>query len=114
MTKKVPVWLLVIFFLANVCVAQAQEAGKIPRIGYLRAEKPPDNYIEGFRQGLREHGYVEGKNIIVEYRWADGNEDKLHSLVAELISLKLDLLVTSSPAATQAAKGATTTIIRRW
>jgi putative ABC transport system substrate-binding protein len=75
----------------------------------LRAEKAPEVDIEGFRQGLREHGYVEGKNIVVEYRWADGNEERLRALVAEFIALKVDLIVTSAPAATQAAKEATTT-----
>jgi putative tryptophan/tyrosine transport system substrate-binding protein len=88
----------------------AQQPGKVYRIGYLRAEKAPEIDIEGFRQGLREHGYVEGKNIVVEYRWADGNEDRLCFLVDELIRLKVDLIVTSAPAATQAAKEATKTI----
>ncbi|MBI3029721.1 MAG: ABC transporter substrate-binding protein [Candidatus Rokubacteria bacterium] len=90
--------------------ADAQQAGRVPRIGYLRAEAPPAADVEAFRHGLREHGYVEGKNIILEYRWADGNEEKLRSLVAELIRLKVDLIVTSAPAATRAAKEATTTI----
>jgi putative ABC transport system substrate-binding protein len=90
--------------------ARAQQRAKVPRIGYLRAEKPPTVDIEAFRQGLREHGYVEGENIIVEYRWAEGNEAKLRSIVAELIRLNVDLIVTSAPAATRAAKEATTTI----
>jgi putative ABC transport system substrate-binding protein len=91
-------------------VALAQQPAKIYRIGYLRAEKAPETDIEGFRQGLREHGYAEGKNIVVEYRWADGNEERLRSLVSDLIGLKVDLIVTSAPAATKAAKEATTTI----
>jgi putative tryptophan/tyrosine transport system substrate-binding protein len=96
--------------LLTLCVsAEAQQPKNVPRIGYLRAEKVPEVDIEGFRQGLREHGYVEGKNIVVEYRWADGNEEKLRSLVSELIGLKVDLIVTSAPAATQAAKEATRT-----
>jgi putative ABC transport system substrate-binding protein len=90
--------------------AEAQQPNNVPRIGYLRAERAPEVDIEGFRQGLREHGYVEGKNIVVEYRWANGNEERLRSLVSELIGLKVDLIVTSAPAATQAAKEATTTI----
>jgi putative ABC transport system substrate-binding protein len=89
--------------------AAAQHTVKVYRIGYIRAEKAPEVDIEGFRQGLGEHGYIEGKNIVVEYRWADGNEEKLRSLVSELIGLKVDLIVTSAPAATQAAKEATTT-----
>jgi len=103
---------LVILVLLVGCVgmAEAQQPGKVYRIGYLRAEKPPEVDIEAFSQGLREHGYVEGKNIVVEYRWADGNEERLRSIVAELIRLKVDLIVTSAPAATQAAKETTTTI----
>jgi putative ABC transport system substrate-binding protein len=89
--------------------AAAQQAKSVPRIGYIRAEKAPEVDIKGFRQGLREHGYVEGKNIVVEYRWADGNEERLRFLVSELIGLKVDLIVTSAPAATQAAKETTTT-----
>jgi len=97
--------------LFALCVpAAAQQPAKVHRIGYLRAETPPEVDIEGFREGLREYGYVEGKNIVIEYRWADGNEQKLRSLAAELIRLKLDLIVTSAPAATQAAKEATNTI----
>jgi putative tryptophan/tyrosine transport system substrate-binding protein len=101
--------LLGAMILALSFSAWAQQAKNIPRIGYLRAEKAPEVDIEGFRHGLREHGYVEGKNIVVEYRWADGNEEMLRSLVSELIGLKVDLIVTSAPAATQAAKEATTT-----
>ena len=108
MRYKVIAFLLII--LATACLAEAQQTGKVYRIGYLRAEKPPEVDIEAFRQGLREHGYVEGKNIVVEYRWADGNEERLRSLLAELIGLKVDLIVTSAPAATRAAKETTTTI----
>ena len=108
MRYKVIAFLLII--LATAYLAEAQQTGKVYRIGYLRAEKPPEVDIEAFRQGLREHGYVEGKNIVVEYRWADGNEERLRSLVAELIGLKVDLIVTSAPAATRAAKETTTTI----
>jgi putative ABC transport system substrate-binding protein len=96
--------------LAPPLSAEAQQAGKVPRIGYIRAEAPPAVDIEGFRQGLREHGYVEGKNIVVEYRWADGNEQRLRAIVAELIRVKVDLIVASAPAATRAAKEAATTI----
>jgi putative ABC transport system substrate-binding protein len=99
-----------IALLAAPLAAEAQRAAKVPRIGYVRAETPPAGDIEAFRQGLREHGYLEGKNVVIEYRWADGNEEKLRSLVAELIRLKVDLIVTSAPAATRAAKEATTTI----
>jgi putative ABC transport system substrate-binding protein len=96
--------------LAAPLAAEAQQAGKVYRIGYVRAETPPAVDIEAFRQGLREHGYVEGTNVVIEYRWADGNEERLRSLVAELLRLKVDLIVTSAPAATRVAKEATTTI----
>jgi hypothetical protein len=61
-----------------------QAAPKVYRIGYVRAERPPAVDIEAFREGLRAHGYVEGTNVVIEYRWADGNEERLRSLVAEL------------------------------
>jgi putative ABC transport system substrate-binding protein len=96
--------------LAWPIAARAQQSPKVPRIGYVRAETPPAVDIKAFRQGLREHGYVEGENIIVEYRWAEGNEEKLRSAIAELIRLNVDLIVSSAPAATRAAKEATTTI----
>jgi putative tryptophan/tyrosine transport system substrate-binding protein len=97
-------------FVAAPLAAEAQQAGKVPRIAYIRAEAPPAADIEAFRQGLREHGYVEGKNIVVEYRWADGNEQRLRAIVAELIRVKVDLIVASAPAAARAAKEAATTI----
>jgi putative ABC transport system substrate-binding protein len=109
MIMKITICLLTTALLSIAQFVQAQRPKKVYRIGYLRAEKPLEVDIEAFRQGLRERGYVEGKNIVVEYRWADGNEERLRSLVAELIRLKVDLIVTSAPAATQAAKEATTT-----
>jgi putative ABC transport system substrate-binding protein len=112
--SRYPKWVglpLIAFALVVVGTGvEAQQPAKVPRIGYVRAETPPEIDIEGFRRGLREHGYVEGKNILVEYRSADGNEEKLRSLLAELVRLKVDLIVTSAPAATQAAKDATKTI----
>jgi len=102
--------LVAVMLLVVALMAEAQPPGRVYRIGYLRAEKPPAGDTEAFRQGLREHGYVEGKNVVVEYRWADGDEERLRSLVAELIRLKVDLIVTSAPAATRAAKEITTTV----
>jgi putative ABC transport system substrate-binding protein len=102
--------LMVVALLAAPLTAEAQPVAKVYRIGYVRAEAPPPVDVEAFRQGLREHGYVEGTNVVIEYRWADGNEERLRSLVAELIRLKVDLIVASAPAATRAAKEATTTI----
>jgi putative ABC transport system substrate-binding protein len=112
MTKKILVWLLVIFFVANVSVAQAQQPTKIPRIGYLDIASPSINSAryEAFRQGLRELGYVEGKNIVIEWRTAVGKLDRLPALAAELARLKVDVIVTTGPTSTRAAKEATSTI----
>jgi len=111
MTRKILVWLLVTFFVVNVSVAQAQPA-KIPRIGYLSATSPSavSARIEAFRQGLRELGYVEGKNIIIEWRFGEGKPDRLLALAAELVSLKVDIIVTAGQTVTRAAKEATKTI----
>ena len=90
----------------------AQQPTKVPRIGYLSgsfASTSPDRR-EAFRQGLRELGYAEGKNIVVEYRYGDGKFDRLPGLAAELVRLKVDIIVTSGPQATRPAKQATSTI----
>ena len=112
MCKKIVIWLLVTFFVANVSVAQAQQAGKIPRIGWLTGASlsAQSARIEAFRQGLRELGYVEGKNIVIEWRSAEENLDRLPSLAAELVRLKVDIILTGGSAPTRAAKEATTTI----
>jgi putative ABC transport system substrate-binding protein len=110
-TKKVLVWLLVIFFAANVSVAHAQQPAKVPRIGFLGVASPfsISARIEAFRQRLHELGYVEGKNIVIEYRYAD-KADRLPALAAELVRLKVDAIVTGGPGSTHAAKEATSTI----
>ena len=92
--------------------AEAQQPTKIPRIGYLAAASPSavSARIEAFRQGLRELGYVEGKNIVIEWRSAEGKLDRLPALAAELVRLKVDIIVTAGPPATRAAKEATSTI----
>jgi putative ABC transport system substrate-binding protein len=92
--------------------AQAQQPTKIPRIGFLSASSLSSlsARIEAFRQGLRELGYVEGKNIVIELRFAEGKFDRLPALIAELVRLKTDIIVSAGPAATRAAKEATTTI----
>jgi ABC-type uncharacterized transport system substrate-binding protein len=93
-------------------LTEAQQPTKIPRIGYLSPNSPSSNpaRIEAFRQGLHELGYVEGKNIVIESRNAEGKLDRLSQLAAELVRLKVDVIVTSSPAPTRAAKEATVTI----
>jgi putative ABC transport system substrate-binding protein len=85
--------------------AEAQQAKKVPRIGILGNSSSTDtSYHETFRQRLRELAYVEGKSIVIEYRWAEGNLDRLPTLAAELVHLKLDVLVTMGTPATRAAK----------
>jgi len=105
-------WLLASIFLASVSLAQAQQLTKIPRIGYLTTPSLSANAtrIEAFVQGLRELGYVEGKNIVVEWRSAEGKLDGVAALAAELVRLKVDLIVSGGPQSTRAAKAATITI----
>jgi len=99
--------------LLAVCFpAQAQQPTRIPHIGILTTFSPSvvSARIEGFRQGLRELGYVEGKNIVIEWRSAGGNNDRLPVLAAELVGLKVDVIVSPGPTATRAFKEATSTI----
>jgi putative ABC transport system substrate-binding protein len=92
--------------------AEAQQPAKIGRLGWLTGTSLSSNShrTEAFRQGLRELGYVEGKNIAIEWRGADGNRDRQRALAAELVRLKVDIIVTSSGGDTRAAKEATATI----
>jgi putative tryptophan/tyrosine transport system substrate-binding protein len=98
--------------LALSVPAEAQQPTKVPRIGFLAAASPAaiSASTEAFRQGLRERGYMEGQNIAIEYRFAEGREDRLPDLAAELVGLKIAVIVTSGTPATQAAKQATGTI----
>jgi putative ABC transport system substrate-binding protein len=94
-------------------VAEAQQAGKIPRIGYISGTYNPNNpgpYVEALRRGMRELGYTEGKNFIVEYRGAEGKFETIPAIVAELVRLKVDVLVLPLFGAIDAAKKATKTI----
>jgi putative ABC transport system substrate-binding protein len=88
--------------------ARAQQPKKIPRIGVLWPNPPAT--FEFMRQGLRDFGYLEGQNIAFEFRWAEGKLDQLHEMAAELVRLRVDLIVTLAPQATLAAKQATQTI----
>ena len=92
--------------------ADAQQAGKVRRIGSLSAGGAPAvvHLVEAFRQGLRELGYVEGKGIVIEYRWAEGRYERLPDLAADLVRLKVDVILTSGSLAAPAAKDATKTI----
>jgi putative tryptophan/tyrosine transport system substrate-binding protein len=88
--------------------AGAQQTAKIPRIGILRPGSPPDPLVEAFRRGLQELGYTEGRNISIEYRWAEGREERLPSLAADLVRLQVDVIVAG--AAAVAVKQATNVI----
>lgn len=105
--------LLASFALANVQLAEAQQTTKPPRIGYVSATGDASNqgpYVEALRQGLKELGYLEGKNISIEYRGAEGDTERIPSLVFELVQLKVDILVAPVLPAIRAAKQATRTI----
>ena len=96
-------------FLATPLAAEAQEAGKIVRIGFLRFGTPPPAFIEGFRQGLRDLGYVEGKTVVIKYGLAQ-SPDKLPEVAAELTRLRVDVIVASGVPSVLPAKNATRTI----
>jgi putative ABC transport system substrate-binding protein len=112
LSSKFLFWLLTTVLLTTVLIAQAQQSKKIARIGFLSATSASSQSlrVEAFRQGLRELGYVEGKNIVIEWRFAEGKADRLRELVAELVRLKVDVIVTGGPPPTRAAKQATSTI----
>jgi putative tryptophan/tyrosine transport system substrate-binding protein len=92
--------------------ASAQQAGKVPRIGFLAvgSREGRSFLIEGLRSGLRERGYVEGKNIVIEYRFSQDRNDRLPALAAELIAMKVSLIVASGTPASFAARDATATV----
>jgi putative ABC transport system substrate-binding protein len=104
--------LLALLLLVPPLTAEAQQVGKVPRIGILWAYSPSvvSIFAEAFRQSLRGLGYVEGRNIALEERWAEGRFDRLPSLAAELVRLNVDIIVTASTPAVQAAQQATRTI----
>lgn len=92
--------------------AAAQPAGKVYRIGYLGQTNPvvARAALDALRKGLREHGWVEGRNLVIEFRWAEGRLDRLPAFAAELVALQVDLIVAGSDPPTLAARSATTTI----
>jgi len=95
--------------LAFSFAAEAQQAKKSPTIGFLRPGPPSQDVIDAVRDGLREYGYVDGRNIVVQYRWAEGGSDVLAKLATELVRLKPDVIVASSTPAALAVKNARTT-----
>jgi putative tryptophan/tyrosine transport system substrate-binding protein len=110
MIKQIPICLLLTVLLTTASLAQAQQPKKVPRIGYQSASSSGENNEEAFRQGLRELGYIEGQNIVIEWRFAQGKPDQVRRNAAELVRLKVDVIVTGGAADTLAAKEATSTI----
>src|SRR5687768_17677163 len=103
---------LAVSLLAAPLAADAQQAGKVPRIGFLSLTSPSDRppLLDAFRQRLRELGWVEGQNIVIDYRYAEGRVDRLPDLAAELVRLRVDLIVSFGTQGVTAAKNATETI----
>src|SRR6266576_2855299 len=111
--SKSVVWLALSAMLFALCVsAEAQQPGKIPRIGF-QLDSPVSmvaGRIEGFRQGLRELGYTEGENILIEWRSSEGKLERRAELAAEFVRLKVDVIVSGGPTVTRVVKEATSTI----
>ena len=101
---------LVVVIVAVPLAAEAEQAGRVYRIGVLSPEVPPPGLLEGFQEGLRELGYVEGKNVAIESRNAEGKNERLAALADELIRLKVDVILAVNTPAAWAAKNATATI----
>ena len=101
-----------ILLLAASLTAEAQQAGKVYRVGYLSASSPAttEPLNQAFLQGLTELGWIEGQNLIVERRWAEGKNERLPALAAELVQRKVDVFVASAEPATLAARNATSSI----
>ena len=113
MSKKVFLGVAIFSLIAWLCPAEAQQSKKVARLGYVSASggpASPDARFEVFRQGLRDLGYIEGKNILLEVRYAEGRQDPIPSLVADLVELKVDVLLLTTLPGIRAAKQATKTI----
>jgi putative tryptophan/tyrosine transport system substrate-binding protein len=112
MRKTVMRLTLCAMLLALCASAEAQQPKKVPRIAWLTSSPLSGNAnrIEAFRQGLRELGYVEGKNIVIDYRSGEGNPDRVRALAVELVRLQVDIIVTAGASTTRSAKAATTTV----
>jgi putative tryptophan/tyrosine transport system substrate-binding protein len=110
--KKIRVLTFCAMLSAFCSSAEAQQPRKVSRIGFLIGASAPSisALVKAFRQGLRELGYVEGKNIVIEWRSAEGKFDRLPDLASELVRLKVDVIVTGGPQATRPAKEATSTL----
>jgi ABC-type uncharacterized transport system substrate-binding protein len=112
MNKNIVSWLLATILLTTASLTRAQQPTNVPRIGYLSpgmSASPPASF-QAFRRGLHELSYVEGKNIVIKHLFAEGKHDRLPRLAAELVSLKVDLIVVVGGQAAEAAKQATNSI----
>src|SRR5712664_1575975 len=109
MKKKIAVLTLCAMLYAPGIPVEAQQAKKVPRIGYLAQGAPSSSALalKAFREGLRELGYVEGQNIIIEYHYAESRTERFPELAADLVRLKVDVIVASGTQANLAAKKAT-------
>jgi putative ABC transport system substrate-binding protein len=112
MKKRITLWLPANLFLANVSLADAQHTGKIFRIGFLDSSNASGmgGLLGAFQQELNNLGWIEGKNITIEHRFAEGKPERLPQLAADLVRLKVDLIMITGNPAGLAAKGATSTI----
>ena len=112
MNKKNVTWLVGVLLLATVFVAEAQQQAKIARVGWLASGSPSGvaPLTGAFRQGLRELGYIEGKNIAIDYRYAEGKFDRLPDLAIEIVHLKVDVIIVANDQAIRAIQQATATI----
>ena len=108
--ERIVLVMLTALLLLNSDLADAQQPRKVPRIGFLFTGSKDQPHLESFRQGLANLGYVEGKNFAVEYRYAEGKLEALPALAAELVSLKLDVILTTTIPASRAVLQATNTI----
>lgn len=112
MRIKIRCLILALAAFAIPLAAAAQPAAKVHRIGFIGNSTPAleSNLVDPFREGLRERGYVEGRNLVIEYRWAEGDYARLPALVADLIASKVDVLVAAGTPVALAVKRATTTV----
>ena len=104
--KRAELFAIVVALTVGWATVEAQQPKKIPRIGYLSASSAAEvsPRTEAFRQGLRELGYVEGKSLVIEFRYAEGKFDNLADLAAELVRLNVDVIVTAGPSVTRPAR----------
>ncbi len=110
MMAKILLHVLLALILSTFQLAQAQQPAKLHRVGYLHNRAKPDVTDDAFQRGLRDLGYLEGKNIVLEYRYAEGKPERFLELAAEVVRRKVDIIVAVNEAGARAAENATKTI----